>query len=98
MAQYPEFAKDDYFKIDVECHLSGDQKKYFDYFPAYKQWQFGTAMTAAAFGAAPKHHAAEAPKAKEAPKAPPKPEMSEDEQLLVYMDRYGVDMACILPE
>jgi len=97
MAQHPEFAKDDYFKIDVECHLSGDIKKYIDYFPAYQQWQFGTAMTAAAFGAAPKHHAAEAPKAQEAPK-PAKPEMPEDEQLLVYMDRYGVDMACVLPE
>ncbi len=92
-----EFVKDDYFKIDCECHLSGDTKKYFDYFPAYKQWVYGTAMTAAAFGAVPKHHTAEAPKAHEAPK-PAKPEMSEDEQLLVYMDRYGVDMACVLPE
>jgi hypothetical protein len=97
MAQYPEFAKDNYFKIDCECHLSGDVKKYIDYFPAYKQWWKGTGMTAAAFGAAPKQHTVEAPKAKEAPK-PAKPEMPEDEQLLVYMDRYGVDMACVLPE
>ncbi|MCK4274601.1 MAG: hypothetical protein KAW90_06865, partial [Dehalococcoidales bacterium] len=55
MAKYPEFTKDDYFKIDVECHLSGDQKKYFDYFPAYKQWVYGTAETARAFGAVPYH-------------------------------------------
>ena len=28
-----EFVKDDYFKIDVECHLSGEaNKKYFNYF------------------------------------------------------------------
>jgi hypothetical protein len=92
-----EFIKDNYFKIDCECHLSGDIKKYIDYFPAYKQWWTGTSMTAAAFGAAPKKHAAEAPKAQEAHK-PAAPEMSEDEQLLVYMDRYGVDMACVLPE
>ncbi len=92
-----EFVKDDYFKIDVECHLSGDTKKYFDYFPAYKQWVYGTAETARAFGAIPHHPTAEEIKAKEASKAA-KPEMSEDEQLLVYMDRYGVDMACVLPE
>ena len=28
---HPEFIKDDYFKIDVECHLSGDIKKYIEY-------------------------------------------------------------------
>lgn len=34
MATRPEFEKDDYFKIDVECHLSGEaNKKYFNYFP-----------------------------------------------------------------
>ncbi|MCX7912586.1 MAG: amidohydrolase family protein [Dehalococcoidales bacterium] len=93
MMTYPAFEKDDYFKIDVECHLSGDIKKYIDYFPAYKQWWEGTSMTARAFGAVPKAHSSEAPKAK-----PAKPELPEDEQLLVYMDRYGVDMACVLPE
>ncbi len=90
-----EFSKDDYFKVDVECHLSGDTKKYFDYFPAYKQWVYGTAETARAFGAVPHHP--EASKGHEAAK-PDKPEMPEDEQLLVYMDRYGVDVACVLPE
>jgi predicted TIM-barrel fold metal-dependent hydrolase len=92
-----EFVKDDYFKIDCECHLSGDIKKYIDYFPAYQQWWQGTNMTATAFGAAPKQHTTEAAKPHEAPK-PAAPAMPEDEQLLVYMDRYGVDMACVLPE
>jgi predicted TIM-barrel fold metal-dependent hydrolase len=91
-----EFVKDDYFKIDCECHLSGDTAKYINYFPAYQQWVYGTAETARAFGAVP-HHPAEGAKAQE-PSKPAKPEMTEDEQLLVYMDRYGVDVACVLPE
>ena len=96
MAKYPEFVKDDYFKIDVECHLSGDQKKYFDYFPAYKKWVYGTAETARAFGAVP-HHDTKNWKDKIEHK-PAKSDMTEDEQLIVYLDRYGVDMACVLPE
>jgi predicted TIM-barrel fold metal-dependent hydrolase len=91
-----EFVKDDYFKIDVECHLSGDTKKYFDYFPEYKKWVYGTAETARCFGAVP-HHDTKDWKDKIETK-PPKSDLAEDEQLLVYMDRYGVDMACVLPE
>ena len=49
-----EFVKDNYFKIDVECHLSGEIKKYFNYFPEYRMWWHGTEDTAGAFGAAPK--------------------------------------------
>jgi uncharacterized protein len=89
-----EFVKDNYFKIDVECHLSGDTKQYIDYFPGYKQWWTGTSGTAAAFGAAPKKP--EAPKAETTKST--EPEISEEDRLLTYMDRYGVDMACILPE
>jgi uncharacterized protein len=92
-----EFVKDNYFKIDVECHLSGDIKKYIDYFPGYKMWWQGTSMTAAAFGAAPKKPSAEAPAAHAAPKAEG-PEIPEREKLIGYMDRFGVDMACLLPE
>jgi hypothetical protein len=54
--KYPEFVKDDYFKIDVECHLSGEaNKKYFNYFPEYRKWVYGTAETARAFNAVPHH-------------------------------------------
>ena len=52
----PEFVKDDYFKIDVECHLSGEaNKKYFNYFPEYRKWVYGTAETSRAFNAVPHH-------------------------------------------
>ena len=95
--KYPEFVKDDYFKIDVECHLSGEaNKKYFNYFPEYRKWVYGTAETARAFNAVP-HHVTKDWKEPPVTKAE-KSEMAEEDQLIVYMDRYGVDMACILPE
>ena len=97
MAQYPDFEKDDYFKIDVECHLSGEaNKKYFNYFPEYRKWVYGTAETARAFGAEPHHvtkHWTELPVTKAE-----KSDMPEEDKLVTYLDRYGVDMACILPE
>jgi uncharacterized protein len=95
MTTKPQFAKDNYFKIDVECHLSGDIKKYIDYYPAYKKWWIGTDATGAAFGAR-KQPAAEheAPKAHKAAEA----EVWEPDKLIGYMDRFGVDMACVLPE
>ena len=97
MAKYPEFVKDDYFKIDVECHLSGEaNKKYFNYFPEYRKWVYGTAETARAFNAVP-HHVTKDWKEPPVTKAE-KSELAEEDQLIVYLDRYGVDMACILPE
>ena len=92
-----EFVKDDYFKIDVECHLSGDIKKYIEYFPGYKMWWQGTGMTAAAFGAVPKKTAGEVPKAHAAAPKAEGPEVPERDKLIGYMDRFGVDMACLLP-
>jgi predicted TIM-barrel fold metal-dependent hydrolase len=86
----PEFKKDDYFKIDVECHLSGD-KRYIDYYPGYKAWWYGAMGVRGAFGAAKaseSSHKAET-KGEEVP---------EVEKVITYMDRYGVDMACLLPE
>ena len=95
--KYPEFVKDDYFKIDVECHLSGEaNKKYFNYFPEYRKWVYGTAETARAFNAVP-HHVTKDWKEPPVTKAE-KSEIPEEEQLIVYLDRWGVDMACILPE
>jgi len=97
MAKYPEFVKDDYFKIDVECHLSGEaNKKYFNYFPEYRKWVYGTAETARAFNAVP-HHVTKDWKEPPVTKAE-KSDMPEEDKLIVYLDRYGVDMACILPE
>lgn len=45
-----EFVKDDYFKIDVEAHLSGD-KKYISYDPGIELWWRGVDGTPKAFGA-----------------------------------------------
>jgi predicted TIM-barrel fold metal-dependent hydrolase len=92
-----EFVKDDYFKIDVECHLSGEaNKKYFNYFPEYRKWVYGTAETARAFNAVP-HHVTQDWKEPPVTKAE-KSEIPEEDQLIIYLDRFGVDMACILPE
>ena len=49
----PKFEKDDYFKIDVEAHLSGD-KTYINYYPGVQQWWKGVDGTRRAFGAASK--------------------------------------------
>jgi len=97
MANYPEFEKDDYFKIDVECHISAEvNKKYFNYFPEYKKWVWGTAETARAFNATP-HHVTRDWKEAPVTKAE-KSDVPEEDRLVQYMDRYGIDMACILPE
>src|SRR4030042_6789739 len=95
--KFPEFVKGDYFKIDVECHLSGEaNKKYFNYFPEYRKWVWGTAETARAFNAVP-HHSGKNWKELPVTKGE-KSELPEEDRLIVYLDRYGVDMACVLPE
>lgn len=85
-----EFVKDDYFKIDVEAHLSGD-KTYINYYPGVQQWWRGVDATRRAFGATEKRKVSEITdsEGKEVP---------EEDKLITYMDRYGVDMACALPE
>ena len=85
-----EFAKDDYFKIDVEAHLSGD-KKYISYYPGVQLWWRGVDGTRRAFGAGEKRKVSEI-REKEQEEAP------EEDSLITFMDRYGVDLACILPE
>ncbi len=84
-----DFVKDDYFKIDVECHLSGD-KTYINYFPGIKAWWGGADGIRGAFGAREKRAVSEV-REKEA-------KVPEEEKVISYMDRYGVDIACILPE
>jgi len=85
-----EFTKDDYFKIDVEAHLSGD-KKYISYYPGVQLWWRGVDGTRRAFGAGEKRKVSEI-REKEQEEAP------EEDSLITFMDRYGVDLACILPE
>src|SRR3990170_6006743 len=87
----PEFAKDDYFKIDVECHLSGD-KEFIEYYPGVKLWWRGVDGTRLAFGAGEKKAVS---KEKEKEKEEHVPE---EDKIISYMDRFGVDMACLLPE
>ena len=82
--------KDDYFKIDVETHLSGD-KTYISYYPGVQLWWRGVDGTRRAFGAGGKRKVSEI-REKEEQKAP------EEERLITYMDLYGVDIACLLPE
>jgi len=83
-----EFVKDDYFKIDVECHLSGD-KEYINYFPGVQKWWTGVDNIRGAFGAREKRKVSAIRDKEKVP---------EEEKLIEYMDRYGVDMACVLPE
>jgi hypothetical protein len=86
----PKFIKDDYFKIDVEAHLSGD-KKYISYYPGMQLWWRGVDGTRRAFGAGAKRKVSEIREEEE--KGQP-----EEERLIEYMDRFGVDQACVLPE
>jgi len=86
----PKFEKDDYFKIDVEAHLSGD-KTYISYYPGVQQWWKGVDGTRRAFGATAKRKVSDIREKDEKVS-------SEEDRLITYMDRYGVDMACVLPE
>lgn len=86
-----EFIKDDYFKIDPECHLVGNMEPVM-HFPGVQMWwkavdgikrMMTTKMPARCFEGLEPH------------------EMKKDpghEGLLAAMDKYGVDIACILPE
>jgi hypothetical protein len=76
------FEKDEYFKIDVEAHLSGD-KSYISYYPGVQQWWKGVDGTRRAFGAYKKRKVSEIRETEES-KAP------EEDRLITYMDRYGV--------
>ncbi len=83
------FKKDEHFKIDVEVHLSGD-KTHINYYPGVQLWWRGVDGTRRAFGAGGKRKVSEIRETEEK-KAP------EEDRLIAYMDRYGVDMACLLP-
>jgi Predicted metal-dependent hydrolase of the TIM-barrel fold len=85
------FTGDDYFKIDPEAHLVGDMGPLLHY-PGVQMWwrsidgikrALNTAMPARCFEGFEPHEM----------KKDPSPE-----GLLAAMDKYGVDIACVLPE
>lgn len=83
-----EFVKDDYFKFDCECHLSGE-KEYINYYPGVQQWWKGVDNVRGVFGAKEKRKVSAVRDEEKVP---------EEVKLVEYMDRYGVDVACLLPE
>ncbi len=86
-----EFAQDDYFKIDPEMHLIGDMEP-LNHFPGVQMWwraidnirrPLTLGLPAEAFeGLTPEDMS----------------KTADPEMLLAAMDRYGVDVACLLPE
>ena len=86
-----EFEKDDYFKIDPEPHLIGNME-HINHFPGVQMWWRAVANIARplTLGAPP-----------EMMGALESWEMEKNEDpaaLLKSMDKYGVDIACLLPE
>jgi predicted TIM-barrel fold metal-dependent hydrolase len=86
-----KFRKDDYFKIDPEAHLIGDLTP-IQHFPGVQMWWKGAhgALRALTMGMPPT--ALEGMEKRETEKNP------EPEALIAAMDKYGVDVACLLPE
>ena len=86
-----EFKKDNYFKIDPECHLIGDMEP-INHFPGVQMWWKAI------------HNATRALMTGTPPSAMVGLERWEaikdvsPENMLKAMDKYGVDIACVLPE
>jgi len=94
-----QLAKDDFFKIDVECHIAtplGDTN-YFPRIQAYKEGVSGMrrAMWGAPGGPVWRQYGGKPSKFWETwgEEGLPTPE-----ELIAAMDKIGVDMACLLPE
>jgi predicted TIM-barrel fold metal-dependent hydrolase len=87
-----EFKKDDFFKIDPEAHLIGDRET-IQHFPGVQMWWRATHGCERALfrcGMPPEEIADLEPDDIHA--------HSDPEVLLRAMDKYGVDIACLLPE
>jgi predicted TIM-barrel fold metal-dependent hydrolase len=85
------FEKDDFFKIDPEAHLLGEMEP-INHFPGVQMWwqAIESIRRPLLLGLKPYVFEGLDPK-----------ELSKDEDpdaLLEYMDKYGVDIACCLPE
>ncbi len=86
-----KFNKDDYFKIDPEAHLVGDSQP-FEYFPGVKLWWHSIA-------AIKRPMMLGVPKSFMETLEPYELQKDADPaSLLAAMDKYGVDIACLLPE
>jgi hypothetical protein len=83
------FEKDDFFKVDIEMHIVGDMTP-IEYFPGVQAWWRGIAGVTRQFllGLKPE----DMPTAEEITKR------AEAEAVIEWMDMYGVDVACIIPE
>jgi predicted TIM-barrel fold metal-dependent hydrolase len=85
------FEKDDYFKIDPEPHLIGDMEP-INHFPGVQMWwkAIDAIRRPLILGSPPELFELLEPE--ELTK------QVDPEALLGYMDKYGVDIACLLPE
>jgi hypothetical protein len=86
-----DFQKDDYFKIDPEPHLIGDMELV-NHFPGVQMWwraidAIGRPLL---YGIPPERLEGMAPWEME--------KSGDPQDLLKAMDKYGVDIACLLPE
>ena len=86
-----EFAQDDYFKLDPEAHMIGRMEP-LNHFPGVRMWWKAIENTSRPLllGTPP-----------EALQGVPADDLqvnADPEALLAAMDRYGVDIACLLPE
>jgi len=85
------FVKDNYFKIDPEFHIVGDMKHIL-HFPGVKMWW------RAVSGITPALQTGIPPSALEGLEPWEFEKQTDPEMLIEMMDRYGVDIACLLPE
>jgi len=86
-----EFEKDDYFKIDPEPHLIGDMEP-INHFPGVQMWWKAIDAIRRPLILGTPLEVLEILEPEELTKNP------DPEALLAYMDKYGVDIACLLPE
>ena len=86
-----EFRKDYYFKIDPECHLIGNMEPV-NHFPGVKMWWKAIASISRPLMLGTPPTSMEGVEPWEAIKT------SDPARLLSAMDKYGVDIACLLPE
>ncbi|HEY5532381.1 MAG TPA: amidohydrolase family protein [Candidatus Anoxymicrobiaceae bacterium] len=83
------FEKDQFFKIDIEMHIVGDMTS-IEYFPGVQAWWQGIAGVTRQFllGIPPQYVITPEEITKRA----------EPEAIIDWMDTYGIDVACIIPE
>lgn len=86
-----EFVRDDYFKLDPEAHMVGRMEP-FNHFPGVRMWWKAIESTRRPLLLGTPPDALQ--------EVPPEDLQvnADPEALLAAMDRYGVDIACILPE